>query len=260
MIELVPLRKQNYTKLVEYNKDKDADFLRQWAGLGYHYPLTVEQLAARQALSLQHKKNSDFITYEIILDKTYLIGTVELFHIDKKTLRATMGRFLLFDEYRGKGLGGETLRAVFRIAKNLYGIEELRLNVYEYNVSAQRCYEKAGFEFESLTEDPITPKWSSYCYVAELYAMDIETGERTLPDLTPELLPDDEEQETEEQGAEEQPNQSEQQYHPHQGEGEQTKEPQQQQEPDEGSENPSELPAKQDEPQVEKTQADENEE
>lgn len=260
MIELVPLRKQNYTKLVEYNKDKDADFLRQWAGLGYHYPLTVEQLATRQTLSLQHKKNSDFITYEIILDKTYLIGTVELFHIDKKTLRATMGRFLLFDEYRGKGLGGETLRAVFRIAKNLYGIEELRLNVYEYNVSAQRCYEKAGFEFESLTEDPITPKWSSYCYVAELYAMDIETGERTLPDLTPELLPDDEEQETEEQGAEEQPNQSEQQYQPHQGEGEQTKEPQQQQEPDEGSENPSELPAKQDEPQVEKTQADENEE
>ncbi len=198
MVELVPLRKQNYAKLVEYNKDKGADFLRQWSGLGYHYPLTVEQLTARQALSLQVKKNSDFITYEIILDKTYFIGTVELFHIDKKTLRATMGRFLLFDAYRGKGLGGEVLRAVFRIAKNLYGIEELRLNVYEYNVSAQRCYEKAGFEFESLTEDAVTPKWSSYCYVAELYAMDIETGERTLPDLTPELLPDDEE----EQGAE----------------------------------------------------------
>ncbi len=219
MVELVPLRKQNYAKLVEYNKDKGADFLRQWSGLGYHYPLTVEQLSARQALSLQHKKNSDFITYEIILDKTYFIGTVELFHIDKKTLRATMGRFLLFDAYRGKGLGGEVLRAVFRIAKNLYGIEELRLNVYEYNVSAQRCYEKAGFEFESLTEDAITPKWSSYCYVAELYAMDIETGERILPALTPELLPDDEEQTSEEQGAEESPEQSAQQDEPQQGDG-----------------------------------------
>ncbi len=250
MVKLVPLRKENYAKLVEYNKDKGADFLRQWSGLGYHYPLTVEQLAARQALSLQFKKISDFITYEIILDKTYFIGTVELFHIDKKTLRATMGRFLLFDAYRGKGLGGEVLRAVFRIAKNLYGIEELRLNVYEYNVSAQRCYEKAGFEFESLTEDTATPKWSSYCYVAELYAMDIETGERTLPDLTPELLPDEDEG----QGEGVQP---EQQDEPEQDDGEPSEVPTQQDEPDEGGKNPSEVPAKQDETQFEIIQADE---
>ncbi len=238
MIELVPLRKQNYEKLVQYNEDKGADFLRQWSGLGYHYPLTVEQLTARQVLSLQYKKNSDFITYEIILDKTYFIGTVELFHLDKKTLRATMGRFLLFDAYRGKGLGGEVLRAVFRIAKNLYGIEELRLNVYEYNVSAQRCYEKAGFAFESLTEDAVTPKWSSYCYVAELYAMDIETGERTLPDLTPELLPDDEEEQgAEEQEEEESPEQSAQQDEPQQGDGQ-----------------PLDMPPQQDELQVEEEQ------
>lgn len=197
MIELVPLRKQNFAKLVEYNRDKGPDFLHQWAGLGYYYPLTEEQLAARYALSLQEKKNSNFITFEIILEKTTFIGTIELFDIDKKTLRATMGRFLLFDEYRGKGLGGEVIRALFRIAKNLYNIEELRLNVYEFNIAAQRCYEKAGFVFESLTEDVNTPKWSFYTYVAELYAMDIETGERILPDLTPELLPDEEEKDEE---------------------------------------------------------------
>ena len=191
MIELFPLRKENFAKLVEYNMDKGTDFLQQWSGLGYHYPLSEQQLAARHALSLQCRKNSNFITFEIILDKTYFIGTIELFEIDRDTLRAVLGRFLLFDAYRGKGLGTEVLRAVFRIAKNLYHIEELRLNVYEFNVSAQRCYERAGFVFESLTENAATPKWSYYTYVAELYAIDIETCKRILPELVPELLPDD---------------------------------------------------------------------
>lgn len=185
MLELIPLRNDNFAKLVEYHKQKDADFLKQWSGLGYYHPLTERQLSDRHKLSLQCKKNSDFITFEIILDKTLFIGTIELFHMDRSTLRATMGRFLLFDEYRGKGYAQQALRALFRIAKNLYGIEELRLNVYEYNVSAQKCYEKAGFVFESLTEDIHTPKWSYYTYLAELYAMDIETGERLLPELTP---------------------------------------------------------------------------
>ncbi len=191
MITLVPLREKNIEKIVAWNQDKGADFLRQWAGLGYHYPLSVRQVTTR--LTLSKRKNADYAIFEVILDNTLMIGTMELLDIDRKTLRATMGRFLLCDEYRGRGYGTNTVRAMFRVAKNLYHIEELRLNVYEYNIPAQRCYEKAGFVFESLTEDVVTPKWSRYTYLAELYALDIESGERVLPELAPELLPDKEE-------------------------------------------------------------------
>lgn len=191
MIELVALRENNLDKIVGYNRDKGGDFLHQWGGVAYHYPLTEEQLRTRLALS--GRKKSYFEMFEIILDKTEMIGTMELFNIDRETRRATMGRFLIAEEYRGRGYAGQALKAMFRIAKNLYHIEELRLNVYEFNVNAQHCYEKAGFVFESLTEDVKTPKWSFYTYLIELYALDIEAGKRILPDLQPDFIPDEEE-------------------------------------------------------------------
>ncbi len=192
MIELLPLHESSLHYIVAWNEGKDIDFLRQWAGpSAYSYPLTEEQLKTR--LDYSKRRQSDFAMYEIILDRETMIGTVELFAIDRETLRATMGRFLLGEEYRGKGYGQEAIKALFRIAKDYYKIEELRLNVFEYNVAAQKCYEKAGFVFESFKQDPQNPKWNLYSYVAELYAIDIETGKRTLPELAPEYIPDVEE-------------------------------------------------------------------
>lgn len=192
MIELLPLHESNLHYIAAWNEGKGLDFLRQWAGpSAYSYPLTEEQLKTR--LEYSKRRQSDFVMYEIILDRKTMIGTVELFAIDRETLRATMGRFLISEEYRDKGYGQETIKALFRLAKDHYKIEELRLNVFEFNVAAQKCYEKAGFVFDSLKLDPQNPKWNLYIYVAELYAIDIETGQRMLPELAPDYIPDGEE-------------------------------------------------------------------
>lgn len=188
MIELLPMREGNLAKIVEWNKGKGADFLRQWSGQAYYYPLTEEQLKNR--LDYAARKESNVRMFEVILDKALMIGTMELFDIDKGTLRATMGRFLITEEYRGKGHGLPAIREMFKTAKERYHIEELRLHVFEFNIAAQHCYEKAGFVFESLTPNHQEPKWSGYTYLAELYAMDTETGTRTLPDLQPEYIPE----------------------------------------------------------------------
>ncbi|SDN68600.1 GNAT family N-acetyltransferase [Acetanaerobacterium elongatum] len=192
MIELLPLQEENLHYIVEWNNDKGSNFLCQWAGpSAYSYPITEQQIKTR--LEYSKRKQSDFKMYQIMLDHNTMIGTVELFNIEKHALRATMGRFLLAEEYRGKGYGQQAIKAVFRIAKNLLGLEELRLNVFEYNIAAQKCYEKSGFVFDSIREDPKNPKWNLYSYVIELYAIDIETGKRLLPDVQPEYKPEQDE-------------------------------------------------------------------
>jgi hypothetical protein len=58
--------------------------------------------------------------YQIMLDHNTMIGTVELFNIEKHALRATMGRFLLARN-TAERLRAAGIKAVFRIAKNLLG-------------------------------------------------------------------------------------------------------------------------------------------
>lgn len=189
MIELLPLEEDNLHTIVEWNNDKGSDFLCQWAGPStYSYPITEQQIKTR--LEYSKRKQSDYKMYQIVLDRNTMIGTIELFDIDKVALRATMGRFLLAEGYRGKGYGQQAIKAIFRIAKNLLGLEELRLNVYEFNIAAQKCYEKAGFAFEGIKEDAKNARWNRYSYGIELYAIDIETGRRVLPDLQPEYRPE----------------------------------------------------------------------
>jgi len=46
-IRIEKLKTENANVIVNWCKDKDEDFLRQWAGRGYIYPLTETQISER---------------------------------------------------------------------------------------------------------------------------------------------------------------------------------------------------------------------
>jgi tRNA (cmo5U34)-methyltransferase len=141
MIRVVPLEKKDTNCIVEWNSGKGADFLTQWAGRGYQYPLTGEQIAER----LTTDAATDYKIYGIILDGG-MIGTVELMKIDDNVKRATIGHFLLDPAKTNHGYGTEALLLLVKKVFQETPLITLELTVFDFNKAAMRCYQKVGFK------------------------------------------------------------------------------------------------------------------
>ena len=140
IIRIMPLKKKDADCIVAWNKDRGADFLTQWAGRGYRYPLTEEQITVRLGISA----GTDYKIFGIILDGT-IIGTVELMKIDFVAKRASIGRFLVDPAETGKGYGTEALQLFVKNVFTELPVDTLELNVFDFNKAAIRCYQKTGF-------------------------------------------------------------------------------------------------------------------
>lgn len=63
-------------------------------------------------------------------------------------------KFVIVDSRkRGSGLGQEMLRSALRYAFHMTGVSLVQLYVFEENMAAVRCYEKAGFRKESIAKN-----------------------------------------------------------------------------------------------------------
>jgi RimJ/RimL family protein N-acetyltransferase len=94
MIKLDLLEKEDFKKIIEWNADKSADDLLQWAGHMYSYPITLTQVE-NYFLNEVKKDNSNVFIYKIILINTgEIIGTVELRETDKDNKIGRICRFL----------------------------------------------------------------------------------------------------------------------------------------------------------------------
>jgi len=137
------LEAKNAANIARWCEGKGEDFLAQWAGKGYEYPLTAEQITARLAGGAG--------IYQSVLDGE-IVGTIEIIEHDAETKSALIGRFVLNPEHTGKGLGFRTLEAFMDYCKHELGLEKVRLFVFDFNISAHHCYEKCGFsETERVT-------------------------------------------------------------------------------------------------------------
>ena len=129
--------------IAECLADKSEDFLSQ-CGYGnrfFTFPVTTEQISGFQ------KSRSEDSLFFTILNGDISIGSVELIkHKNEEAgIAATIARFLIYDGYRFKGYGAEALNLIADYAFNNLGLNKLRLGVFDFNVSALKCYKKAGF-------------------------------------------------------------------------------------------------------------------
>ena len=140
MIRIEPLEKKDASCIVAWNTGKDADFLTQWAGRGYRYPLTETQITER----LTTNADTDYKIYGIWMIEN-IIGTVELLKIDFNAKRAVIGHFLIDPAQTGKGYGTEALKLFIKYVFTEMPLTALELTVFDFNNPAIRCYQKAGF-------------------------------------------------------------------------------------------------------------------
>lgn len=138
MLKIRPTIISDCQFIIKCNEGKDEEFLHQWAGPSYTFPITINQIEKRLIDSIYTKFFTATIDDEII-------GTVELGFINYKKKECKICRFLIGEEYRNKGYGTKIAKFLIDYAYNRLSMEKISLNVSSSNFGAIKCYEKVGF-------------------------------------------------------------------------------------------------------------------
>ncbi len=145
-IQLIPFEESKFDIFINWVKNED--FMVQFAGSIFNFPITHQQLHAY----LNHENRK---VYSIIYkDDKQVIGHIEIDRIDLVHRSARISRFLIGDEdNRSKGVGRQALEKAKDIVFNDLSINRLELVVLEGNQSAIRCYENCGFKTEGILRE-----------------------------------------------------------------------------------------------------------
>ncbi|MFS0777067.1 GNAT family protein [Neobacillus sp. 3P2-tot-E-2] len=151
MVELRYFERSDFKQLIDWI-DSPA-FLLQWGGPGFDYPLNDSKL--EKYIENSNYKNAEDLVYKVVDNKTgETIGHISLGKIDRKNKSARIGKVLVGDRNaRGKGIGQQMIKEILKIAFDELHLHRVSLGVFDFNVSAIACYEKAGFIKEGLLRD-----------------------------------------------------------------------------------------------------------
>lgn len=85
--------------------------------------------------------------YAIVLkDTDELLGNCSLFSINHIHRTAELGIFLGDHNNRNKGYGTEAIQLLAEYGFKILNLNNIMLRLFEFNHSARKCYEKAGFQ------------------------------------------------------------------------------------------------------------------
>lgn len=147
MILLRKLTTENISELVTWCKGDSADDLYQWAGGGYKYPLTQEQVESRLISSQAMDFSTDLILYGVYAEaQNAYIGTLELTYNKDASKTGSLGRLYVNKAWRGKGYCLPIAHAICKEFFDVRGFRQLFLKVFHFNEQAIRCYEHVGFQ------------------------------------------------------------------------------------------------------------------
>lgn len=173
MVKLEHFGKEDFKQLMEWINDEHL--ITNWAGSLFRYPLTEESLDW-YIKDTNDLHTSDAFVYKAIdtqLGKT--IGHISLGGISKKNNAARISRVLIGNTTeRGKGYCTKMVSAVLKIGFDEMKLHRISLGVYDFNTSAIRCYEKAGFVKEGLMRDVLKYDENTYWSLYEMSILEDE--------------------------------------------------------------------------------------
>lgn len=135
MIKLEQFTKSDFKRLISWIDNEEE--LIQFAGPVFNFPLTEDQLEKY----LENKNTNAFNVIETTSNQ--IIGHCEVYLIETS---AKLCRILIGTKsFRGKGLGLEVVNLLLEKCFTEFKSSLVELNVYDWNIGAIKCYEKAGF-------------------------------------------------------------------------------------------------------------------
>ena len=154
-IELLRFTAADVDRLISWVPS--PDFLFQWAGMSYVFPLTREQI--EEFLALGEGDEPDVLMFKAVQPGTvhvvgHLVCHVDLLNLDRNNRSLTIGRVLVGDaNSRGQGVGKGIVKSALRIAFDELGMHRVGLGVFSHNAAALTCYERVGFRREGTLRD-----------------------------------------------------------------------------------------------------------
>lgn len=137
-IYLSPRNIEDVEKFTEWLNDfETTDYIGR-----SHLLISVE--SERKYLQDKINEQGVFVIIDIKEDK--LIGTVGLHEIDHFKRIATLGIFIGDKAYREKGYGTEAIRLILDYGFNYLNLNNIKLDLMEFNERALACYKKCGFK------------------------------------------------------------------------------------------------------------------
>lgn len=96
---------------------------------------------------LENRSKKDMASFCIVtLEEDKLIGTISLEHIDLINRDAILGIFIGDGNYRNQGYGTEAIKLILDYGFNYLNLNNIKLDVFEFNERAYKCYQKCGFK------------------------------------------------------------------------------------------------------------------
>lgn len=100
--------------------------------------------AEKEYLEKSSNPKSTFVIVTLNEDK--MIGTVGLEKFDDINRTATLGIFIGDKNYRSKGYGTEAVRLILEYGFKYLNLQNIKLDLMEFNERALKCYQKCGFK------------------------------------------------------------------------------------------------------------------
>ena len=149
-IKLERFKYEEISQLISWIPNKE--FLLQWAGPSYTSELLEKQL--KNDINIMLKETPLNLMFSAKLNEgNKTVGHIQLLGIDRVNMSSRIGRVLVGEEYRNKGIGTQMINAVLDIAFHKFNLHRVDLGVFDFNESAIACYKKAGFIIEGSSRE-----------------------------------------------------------------------------------------------------------
>jgi RimJ/RimL family protein N-acetyltransferase len=149
LIELIPFTEADIDRLIGWIPSLESLLL--WTASSFGYPLTREHL---QGHLRDSAARGDRLIYKAVdVDRREAVGHIELGALDPRNRSLRIGRVLLDPAARGRGLGGEMMRAALTRSFDEHRAHRVELGVFDVNPRAIACYERVGFRREGMRRD-----------------------------------------------------------------------------------------------------------
>lgn len=151
-MKLIPFKKEHFQLLIDWIKDEQT--LLNFAGIGFEYPLTAQQLDNYIG------KYPERLIFLAVDDNEKALAYGEIIPQDNNSAR--LGHLIIGEsQNRGQGLGQQLIRLLNHEAQLKLNVKVMELYLLGGNIIAEKCYLKYGFRFVA-NDFQITHKGKSY--------------------------------------------------------------------------------------------------